>query len=331
MLLCRCAGRFVSAVSFPVENRKAGNKRPVGIRSRQNRILDFKGNGIFMGKILYFDCYAGISGDLTLGAFVDLGVKPEYLQAQLDLLGISDEFELTAEPKKVREICGTQVGVHITGRHHHDHSHACNHSCGAESPHVHESRSGHVHGRSLADILDLIRCSGLNENTKRLAGRIFRVIGEAEAKVHAVPLQDVHFHEVGAVDSIVDVIGAAVCIDLLKPDAIYCSPVHDGSGFIECAHGTIPVPVPAVVELLKNSGIAIVSDDVPTEMVTPTGMGILKGAGAVCRRIPPMAVEASGTGYGTRDTGKASGLRILFGTDRKDLLDKPEDSDKIKE
>ena len=277
-----------------------------------------------MGEsILYFDCYAGISGDLTLGAFVDLGVPLAYIQSRLDLLGISDEFRLTAEPKSVRGICGTQVHVALTGLHHHTLQSGCGHtSVQNGEAHDHGTEGGHVHGRSLADILALIDDSGLNASEKTMASGIFTEIGKAESRVHAVPLQKVQFHEVGAVDSIVDVVGAAVCVAFLRPDRISCSPVHDGTGLIECAHGTIPVPVPAVVELLKNSGLVIVSDEVSTEMVTPTGAGILKGLGAVCGHLPMMQLNKSGTGYGTRDTGNAAGMRLLFGESRADLLDK---------
>jgi uncharacterized protein (DUF111 family) len=121
------------------------------------------------------------------------------------------------------------------------------------------------------------------------------------------------FHEVGAVDSIVDIVGAAICVDLLRVDEVYCSPVHDGSGFINCRHGLIPVPVPAVMEMLKGSGISIVGEDVNTEMVTPTGFGILKGLGAKCARLPEIRVSDVGYGFGKRDTGRFNALRVIIG------------------
>jgi uncharacterized protein (DUF111 family) len=129
-----------------------------------------------------------------------------------------------------------------------------------------------------------------------------------------MPVSEVVFHEVGALDSIVDIVGAAVCVDLLGADEILCSPVHDGSGFIHCRHGLIPVPVPAVMEMLKGSGISIVGEDVNTEMVTPTGFGILKGLGARCTRLPEINVTGVGYGFGKRNTGRFNALRVIMGT-----------------
>jgi uncharacterized protein (DUF111 family) len=164
----------------------------------------------------------------------------------------------------------------------------------------------------------MIEASGLNDPVKNMSIAIFTAIAEAEAAVHDVSVEDVAFHEVGAVDSIVDIVGTAICIDLLKADEIFCSPVHDGSGFIRCRHGLIPVPVPAVMEMLKGSGISIVSEDADTEMVTPTGFGILKGLGAKCARMPELRVTAVGYGFGKRDTGRFNALRVVLGTPARD-------------
>jgi uncharacterized protein (DUF111 family) len=159
----------------------------------------------------------------------------------------------------------------------------------------------------------MIEDSALNDNVKRMAVSIFTVIAEAEAAVHDMPARDVVFHEVGALDSIVDIVGTAVCVDMLGADEILCSPVHDGSGFIHCRHGMIPVPVPAVMEMLKGSGISIVGEDVDTEMVTPTGFGILKGLGARCARLPEMNIIGAGYGFGKRNTGRFNALRVILG------------------
>jgi uncharacterized protein (DUF111 family) len=159
----------------------------------------------------------------------------------------------------------------------------------------------------------MIEDSGLNDFVKRTSIRIFTAIAEAESVIHDVPVDEVVFHEVGAVDSIVDIVGTAICVDLLRVDAVLCSPVHDGTGFIRCRHGLIPVPAPAVMEMLKGSGISIVSEDVKTEMVTPTGLGILKGLDAECVRMPELRVLGVGYGFGKRDTGRFNALRVVLG------------------
>lgn len=159
----------------------------------------------------------------------------------------------------------------------------------------------------------MIERSALSAPAKRMAVDIFTVIGKAEAAVHDMQLENVTFHEVGAVDSIIDIVGTAICIDLLGIEKIYCSPVHDGSGFIRCRHGLIPVPVPAVMEMLKGSEISIVTEDVDTEMVTPTGFGILKGLGATCGKMPKVNILDVGYGFGKRDTGRFNAVRVVLG------------------
>ncbi|MDR2354636.1 MAG: LarC family nickel insertion protein [Clostridiales Family XIII bacterium] len=288
-----------------------------------------------MKRVLYFDCVAGISGDMTLGALIHLGADADRLRAELGKLGVSG-FSLTPSKAQVNGITGVNLDVRIDGAparagapyvhtHAHggfDHSHDGNHAHDHGHAHTHD----HTHAaderadrapdehRSFKSICALIENSGLNDNVKKISISVFRVIAEAEAAVHDIPVPDVVFHEVGALDSIVDIVGAAVCVDMLGADEILCSPVHDGSGFIHCRHGLIPVPVPAVMEMLKGSGISIVGEDVPTEMVTPTGFGILKGLGARCTRLPEMEVLGVGYGFGKRDTGRFNALRVLLGT-----------------
>jgi uncharacterized protein (TIGR00299 family) protein len=284
-----------------------------------------------MKRILYFDCVAGISGDMTLGALIHLGADVNKLRAELDLLGVSG-FSLVPGKARMNGITGVNLDVRIEGAargeapyvhaHDHggaDHSHDDNHA----HDHGHAHTHAHTHAadrardeshRSFKSIRALIEGSGLNDNAKRMSIDIFRVIAEAEAAVHDIPVPDVVFHEVGALDSIVDIVGAAVCVDMLGADEILCSPVHDGSGFVHCRHGLIPVPVPAVMEMLKGSGISIVGEDVNTEMVTPTGFGILKGLGARCARLPEIEVTAVGYGFGKRDTGRFNALRAVLGT-----------------
>ncbi|MDR0570004.1 MAG: LarC family nickel insertion protein [Clostridiales Family XIII bacterium] len=244
-----------------------------------------------MKRILYFDCSAGVSGDMTLGALIHLGVSPADLLAELRKLDVSG-YEIIPDRGEMNGVTGVNLRVLLE-----------------ESR---EEGSGHGH-RSFKSIRDMIAASGLDEEAKRSAIGIFAVIAEAEAAVHGVPVDEVRFHEVGAVDSIIDIAGAAVCMSLLGIDELWCSPLHDGRGHVECRHGSIPVPVPAVVEMLKGTEYLLVSEDVPTEMVTPTGMGILKGMGARCGPMPPMRVLGAGYGFGKRDTGRFNALRVIMG------------------
>jgi uncharacterized protein (TIGR00299 family) protein len=286
-----------------------------------------------MKRILYFDCVAGISGDMTLGALIHLGADVDRLRAELDKLGVSG-FSLVPGKARMNGITGVNLDVRIEddaardetpcvhahthggADHSHDDNHAHDHGHAHTHTHTHtadRARDETAH-RSFKSIRALIEGSGLNDNAKRMSVSIFRVIAEAEAAVHDIPVPDVVFHEVGALDSIVDIVGTAVCVDMLGVDEILCSPVHDGSGFVHCRHGLIPVPVPAVMEMLKGSGIGIVGEDAHTEMVTPTGFGILKGLGARCTRLPEIEVLNVGYGFGKRDTGRFNALRIVLGT-----------------
>jgi uncharacterized protein (TIGR00299 family) protein len=268
-----------------------------------------------MKRVLYFDCIAGISGDMTLGALIHLGADADRLRGELDRLGVSG-FALVPAKAQMNGITGVNLDVRIDGDSHGGgHAHGHDHTHDHEHSHTHD----HAHGdetehRSFGSILAMIENSGLNDNVKKMSSSIFAAIAEAEAAVHDMPVGDVVFHEVGALDSIVDIVGAAICVDMLGADGILCSPVHDGSGFIHCRHGMIPVPVPAVMEMLKGSGISIVGEDVDTEMVTPTGFGILKGLGARCTRLPEMNVIGAGYGFGKRDTGRFNALRVILGT-----------------
>lgn len=212
-------------------------------------------------KVLYYDCFAGISGDMNLGALIDVGVDRKYLLSELDKLAVSG-FDVLVSKEQKNGISGTRVTIkldedkseHTQSGHEHSHSH-------------------HRKNRNLEDITEIIRKSSLNGFVKELSIRIFNKIAEAEARIHNRPLSEVHFHEVGALDSIADIVGAAICIDYLKPDIILASPVELGGGFVKCAHGTFPVPAPATAEILK--GIPVKSGAVMEETTTPTGAAIL--------------------------------------------------------
>lgn len=241
-------------------------------------------------QVLYFDCFSGISGDMTIGALLDLGVDPELLKKELGKLPL-DGYEIEVQKKVVHGIAGTDVEIHL--------------------PEDHADPE-----RNLRDIEALIEASGLNARVKRFSRQVFQEIARAEAKVHNKPVDQVHFHEVGAVDSLVDIIGAAICLDLLGARKVYSSPLHEGRGFVACQHGLLPVPVPAVMEMLAASEapIPIITEDINTELITPTGLGLIKCLAAGFGLMPPLRVNKVGYGFGKRETGRLNALRLVLGT-----------------
>jgi len=235
-------------------------------------------------KTLYFDCFSGASGDMILGALVSAGVDPRLLKEQLLLLGVSG-YEIEFEIVNRSGISATHARVQIP----HEHAH-----------------------RHLADIIKIIDGSRLSEKVKSLAAKIFSRLAEAEAHVHNVPIEKVHFHEVGAMDAIIDVVGAAICFDLLGIERFVSSPFHVGSGAVDMEHGRFPVPPPAVAELLK--GAPIYSTDIKGELVTPTGAAIITSVCSDYGPIPRMKLEQTGYGAGTRAYERfPNALRILIG------------------
>jgi uncharacterized protein (TIGR00299 family) protein len=235
-------------------------------------------------KIAYLDCLSGISGDMTLGALVDAGVELAALQAAVDSLGFPEPCRLTATETKRRGFRATKVSVDY------------------------EPELAHRH---LHHITDMIDASGvLSPRRKNLAKRIFTKLGEAEAKVHGTSIRQVHFHEVGAVDSIADIVGSAVGWDLLGVDKVYCSPVPTGRGFIEIAHGRCSIPAPATAELLK--GVPIADSTVEMELTTPTGAAILATLVESYGPLPAMRVDKIGYGAGGRDLPSQPNILRLF-------------------
>ncbi|AEG59749.1 nickel pincer cofactor biosynthesis protein LarC [Desulforamulus ruminis] len=244
-------------------------------------------------KILYYDCFSGISGDMNLGALVDLGVDGKYLAGELLKLQLDAEYQITIRKDAKKGINGTKVDVILTHQgHNHEHEH-------------------HHHHRNLQDIENIINGSSLSDAVKKSSLDMFMRIAQAEAKVHGKSIHEVHFHEVGAVDSIVDLVGAAIALDYLKVDKIMASPVQVGGGFVKCAHGLIPVPAPATVEILK--GIPIQSGMVPFETTTPTGAAILAANVEEFTNQMAFSVEKIGYGLGTRDLEIPNVLRVYLG------------------
>lgn len=282
-------------------------------------------------KILYFDCFSGISGDMTIGALLDLGIDREVFLKELSKLDL-DGYRIEITEKTVMGISGTDFNVVLTDDREPGRSNGLDHDNGHASDHEHEHTHDHVHGhshehshehphdhshsgteRNLPDIERIFDRSSLSDSVKAFSKRVFREIAEAEARVHGKSVNEVHFHEVGAVDSIVDIAGVAICLELLGAEKVISSVLHDGSGFISCRHGVIPVPVPAVMEMLSGSGIPLVSEDVGTELVTPTGMGLIKCLASGFGPCPPMTVERTGYGHGKRETGRLNALRVILG------------------
>ncbi|MDR0700374.1 MAG: nickel pincer cofactor biosynthesis protein LarC [Tannerella sp.] len=256
-------------------------------------------------NILYFDCFAGISGDMTLSALLDLGVDFELLTGELEKLHM-DGWELKLSEVSKHGIGAKHVDV-IVKKQAHSHSHK-----GMHLFNHHHHTHLHAH-RTMADITHIIDKSGISAKAKYLAKRIFIRLAIAEAKIHGSTPDEVHFHEVGAVDSIIDIVGTAICIDMLAPDKICASILHDGHGFVECQHGTIPVPVPAVTEVLAARGAGFKQLDVDGELMTPTGAAIIAEVAESFGPMPEMKIVKTGYGSGTKDFSIPNLLRIVQG------------------
>lgn len=261
-------------------------------------------------RILYLDCFAGISGDMTLGAFLDLGVKEETLLTGLKKLNV-DGYHIEISKKAKNGIMGTDVKVILEeDDHHHDHH---NHS------HLEHAHYHHEH-RNLKDIEKILDESDLDQNVKELSKKIFAKVAQAEGKIHGKPIDQVHFHEVGAVDSIVDIVGAAICFCSLNVDKVISSPLHTGTGFVKCQHGNIPVPAPATLEIFRENKVPFKGMEISKELVTPTGAAIVATITDEYGSIPEMEAISIGYGVGKRDLEIANLLRMVIGETKKKHL-----------
>ena len=298
---------------------------------------------VFM-RIAYLECFSGISGDMFMGALVDAGLPPRVLEETVAALGIGARLETS---RVVRGgISATKVDVWVDGEkdlpreecwerqareHHHersDHSHddprahehhGDKHSHPGESSRAEPALSlpggvpaPHEHGRGLSEIREIISAASISEGAKETAIAIFDALGRAEAKIHNTSVESVHFHEVGAVDAMVDIVCAAVGAEALGVEEIVCSPLNVGGGTVTCAHGTFPVPAPATVELLKDA--PVYSSGLQAELVTPTGAAIVKTLASRFAAFPEMKIEKSGYGAGSRDfPGHPNVVRLTIG------------------
>ena len=235
-------------------------------------------------KTAYFDCFAGISGDMFVGALLDAGLDFDALKSELDKLKLPG-YSIRTEKQMKKGITGTRFIVDAAG----DHAH-----------------------RHLSDIEKIIRGSALDDSVKDKIMEAFTLLGKAEARIHGTTIEKIHFHEVGAVDSIVDFTGAIAGIHLLGIDEVQASPVHVGGGFVQCMHGKIPAPAPATVEMLK--GVPVFSTGIKQEMTTPTGACLLQVLSKGFGPMPPMKIEQVGYGVGGRELEIPNLLRVIIGS-----------------
>jgi pyridinium-3,5-bisthiocarboxylic acid mononucleotide nickel chelatase len=242
-------------------------------------------------KIAYFDCFAGASGDMILGALLDAGLEIELLKTELAKLDLS-HYDVHVEKVVKKGIGGTQAKVIIDHEEYHHHHH-------------------HHHQRNLYEIQNIIKNSQLSQSVKEKSINIFIRLAEAEAKVHRVSIEKVHFHEVGAMDAIIDVVGGVIGMETMGIEAVYCSPLHVGSGTVKCAHGILPVPAPATLELIREK--PIYSTGVAGELLTPTGAAILTTLAGGFGPMPEMIVKHIGYGSGEKDLPIPNLLRVSIG------------------
>jgi uncharacterized protein (TIGR00299 family) protein len=237
-----------------------------------------------MPTSIYFDCFSGISGDMALGALLDAGLPLDALRAELEKLGVPG-WSIAAERGTRSFLAGTRALIHAP------------------------EQSNHRH---LADVRAIIEASALAPQTKERSLRVFALLAEAEGQVHGISAEQVHFHEVGALDAIVDIVGVVAGLALLSVQEVYASPLPLGSGWTRAAHGQLPLPAPATLALLAAAGAPILPDDTPAELVTPTGAALLAGLAAF--RRPPMRITRVGYGLGMRDLERPNALRVWLGT-----------------
>jgi uncharacterized protein (TIGR00299 family) protein len=281
-----------------------------------------------VSRLVYFDCASGAAGDMLLGALLDLGLPLEELRGELGKLPLSG-WRIEAHKVHRAGLQATKAEVLVGGRkeapggapeHHHPHSPAHSHGHGHDHEHGHEHEHEHAarehrgqgsHGRSVRDILSLIARSGLEGEVKDQASALFRRLAEAEASVHGTTPEDVHFHEVGAVDAIVDVVGGVIGLRWLRADRFMASPLNVGTGTVAMSHGTYPVPPPATLRLV--SGVPVYGAG-QGELLTPTGALLLTGHATSYGPLPPVRPQAVGYGAGTRDTpDRPNVLRVIVG------------------
>ncbi len=298
-------------------------------------------------KTLYLECNMGAAGDMIMSALYEVCDKREDFLAKMN--GLFGTYDIMLTPKTVTKcgICGTHMDVTIGGTtetagdvvpeqvHTHEHIHSGEHTHDDEhshdgghshthDEHSHDGGHSHVHA-SYASILNQIDAFDLPARVKSDAKAIYRLIGEAEAKVHGTTIEQIHFHEVGTLDAVADVVGCALLFHLIDPDQILASPIHVGNGFVKCAHGVLPVPAPATAEILK--GVPYYTGSVASELCTPTGAAILKYYVSKFSVMPALTPSAIGYGMGYKDFDIANCLRVFLGETADSTSEEPEYED----
>ncbi len=233
--------------------------------------------------VAYFDCFSGICGDMILGALIDLGIKKDFFIREIEQLNLSG-YKISINPIKSDDIFATDIDIVVSEQKHH---------------------------RNLDDINKIIDDSTLDNQVKQLSKKIFNRLAIAESNVHNTTIENIHFHEVGAVDSIIDIVGAAICLKKLDISRIFCSQLPLGTGFVTCEHGVLVVPVPATVELLK--GVPVYQTQRKQELVTPTGAAIITTIAEMFGEMPEMDITKVGYGAGKTKSNYPSILRVFLG------------------
>jgi pyridinium-3,5-bisthiocarboxylic acid mononucleotide nickel chelatase len=347
----RAAQRFDGMCTLPYDE----NQSLVLLSADQQRTTNDRRQVLM--RIAYLDCFSGVSGDMFMGALIDAGVSRQLLEETVAALNIGARLEISrvrrngisatkvdvysrGEKDLPREICEPDAGKSEHSHHghskhseheHNEHAHSHAHHGepvallehnyalqGSPTSHKHDHSHSLEHGRGLKEIRGIIRQAAISESAKQTAISIFEALGAAEAKIHDSPIEKIHFHEVGAVDALVDIVCAAVGSEALGVDEIVCSPLNVGGGTVNCAHGTLPVPAPATLELLGDTPVC--SSSIQAELVTPTGAAIIKILVNRFASFPGMKVEKTGYGAGSRDfAGHANVVRITIGEAQSDL------------
>lgn len=284
-------------------------------------------------QTLYLDLFSGISGDMFIGALLDLGVSLTALEKELEKLRL-EGFHVHAARGQKGSIAGTKFDVHLSEDHHHHshdsheeeehhhsgshegHEHGHSHGHGDHHHHGHKETSHHTHDhqRDYSEIKALIEASELSGWVKQKSIAVFGRIAAAEGKIHGVPAEKVHFHEVGAVDSIVDIVGGCICLELLGKPRVLASKVTDGNGWVDCAHGRFPIPAPATLEILAARGTSLTQCNEPHELVTPTGAALVAELAESFGPMEGLVPEKTAFGLGTRDNkSRPNVLRVILG------------------
>ena len=281
--------------------------------------------GTTMSKTLYLECYSGISGDMTVAALLDLGADREVLKESLKSLPVGGfRTEITRVKKSGLDACDFSV---ILEQDNHDHDmeylHGSEKSYTGHHEHSHEVKHEHHHGhthshehphehRGMKEITEIIQKSEMTVRAKKMAMRVFDILAQAESKAHGVPVEEVHFHEVGAVDSIVDIAAIAICMDNLDISNVIVPVLYEGTGFIRCQHGQIPVPVPAVTHIAETHKLKLKITDIQGELVTPTGAAVVAAFRTSDRLPEDFTMLKTGIGAGKRQYRCPGILRAML-------------------